>query len=608
MSHGRCLLQLNSLSVTTVKSSETILESANAILTDGSRVGLVGPNGCGKSTLLKILSQGEIKSDSGEDETKEISYWCIKSGSIEGILSPDFRDDDSVLLVDQDILCWSRLFPGVGSEKELLELPLPEAFDLAVALGVQSAYDDAELWRSLCVTADNLLGWNLANYTQTPIKKLSPGAAFRAYIAVALRRPGVRLLLLDEPTNHLDLPSILWLKAEIIASRKAFVVVSHDEAFLNEVANYIWEIDTVHHNLTVSTMQYSVYKQSKLKAIEAQRRAYEGQQRRHKKLSTAAEKLRTASKKGEFSKAKDHDLMQRDFRRNRAGRSGKKAATLERLRDSEKKIERVVDKEPLKIRLEPISVNNDSSIMLNEVRLGHTKQVADDSSKADEKSGNDDNKNDTEAQEMKPLPLPPLSFRLDYGERVALIGYNSIGKSTLLHTLTGMIQPMSGSVYIGKDLIIGNLMQEHQSLPRKITPRAYLATLTGEDMFVAGSRVIGFGLTYHQVDMPIEDLNPGARARLLLASFSMRRVNMLVLDEPTNHLDEEAVSELTATLNEYEGIVLVVSHDRCFLESLRLSYTLVLSPQGLSRIDSIDLFVNEIEEAVEIVVAKAAMF
>ena len=160
--------------------------------------------------------------------------------------------DQAVLLVEQDELSWSTLLGG--DEEELRELPLPDALDLAAAdpEAPQYALDDVEAWRRLSLAAHDALEWRTARYDTTPLGQLSPGSAVRAYLAVALNRRSVRLLLLDEPTNHLDLPSILWLQHTLLASGKAVVMVSHDAAFLDAVADHIWYIDPYEHSLTTS--------------------------------------------------------------------------------------------------------------------------------------------------------------------------------------------------------------------------------------------------------------------------------------------------------------------------------------------------------------------
>jgi len=434
-----------------------------------------------------------------------------------------------------------------------------------------------ETWRTLHIAASQHLGWHTAGYNTTPVGKLSPGCAVRAYLAVALHRPGIRLLLLDEPTNHLDMPSILWLQASIAASGKAVVFVSHDAAFLDAVADHLWDIDPTKHALTVSGAKFGDFCRAKEMARAQQRLAYEAQQERSKRLTAAADKLRAASAAGSRYQSRDHDTMQRDFKRDRAGRSGGKAKALESLRDSEAAVERVVDRAPLRIVLDTARGGLDSHIMLGDAVLGYP--------------------------ESGPLPLVPLTLRIDFGERVAIVGVNGVGKSTLLKSLTGTLEPLGGSVHLGRELRVGNLMQEHESLPRGETPRQHLAALVAIPPFDAGVRLMQYGLTRQQVDRSIGELNPGARARTLLATFAYKKVNALILDEPSNHLDDEAVSEVVGTLNDYAGTVIAVTHSRDFLEAVRFTRTLVLSHDGLREIESLDDFLQVTEDAAKKVVA-----
>jgi len=563
------MLKLSSLSLATP--DKPLLDTVDAILVDGDIVGLVGPNGSGKSTLLRALLNGTPK------EVFE-PYYSITSGRIHGSHSIDEREPGSVLLVDQDILSWSSLFPGIGTEEEIRNMTVPDALDMAIAVENIAADEDKETWRRLNIAA-SAVGWGTANYNTTPISVLSPGSALRAYLAVAMHRPSIELLFMDEPTNHLDLPSILWLQHTIRESGKTFIIVSHDETFLDAVVTKIWEIGD-DDSLTVSSAKYSDYKHAKMVAIENQRRAYDDQQHRNEQLTTAITKLKVATKRGEFFDYGDASKLQKKFKRDRAGRSGRKAAALETFRDSQEVVEQVIDHAPLQLRFDPLGHGIDSSIQIESVILGFGRGT------------------DHETA----LPLPPISLRVDFGERVALIGYNGVGKSTLLQTITRNFEPISGTVSIGRDLRIGSLMQEHQSLPRDITPRDHIAALCGLSRFAAGTRVISYGLTIHQVDSPISELNPGARARLLLATFAIRRVNVLILDEPTNHLDEEAIHEVIASINVFEGTVFVVSHDRSLLNEMKLTRFYRLSAEGLSEIESVEHFVEDTEPLVEKIV------
>eukprot|EP01122_Echinamoeba_exundans_P010290 TRINITY_DN3820_c0_g1_i1.p1 TRINITY_DN3820_c0_g1~~TRINITY_DN3820_c0_g1_i1.p1 ORF type:complete len:577 (-),score=128.44 TRINITY_DN3820_c0_g1_i1:183-1913(-) len=569
------MLRLEAVSVSS--SDAPLLESVDAILVKGERVGLVGPNGSGKSTLMRVLAHMAQDASSSSLDVKP--YFSITSGKIEGYLSHE-RAPGSVLLVAQDDPSWATLFPTVGTEEEILQMTIPELLDMAAAEGGDQEIEEAETWRRLCVAAGDSLQWNIANYPETPIGKLSPGCAHRAYLAIALHRPSIELLLLDEPTNHLDLPSLIWLQQTILVSGKTVILVSHDESFLDAVVDHIWEIDGHTHTMTVSAAKYSAYKHAKLLAIEHQRHAYEVQQERHQKMTATYERLKQATKRGEFYVRRDHATLHQDFKRERAGRSGKRASAVLKQRDKEEKVEKVVDHAPLRLRLAAIDANMDSSIMLDSVELGYGAGT----------------------EGATALPVPPITLRVDYSERITLMGYNGIGKSTLLRTLTGEIAPLSGSVSIGRALRFGNLMQEHESLPRDKTPRDLICSLTQLEREKAASTVISYGLTIHQVDAPISELNPGARARLLLATFSLRKVNVLILDEPTNHLDEEAVHEVIASLESYPGTIIVVSHNREFLNSLNLTRTYRLSSEGLEELESVDSFVEETEEIVEEVV------
>eukprot|EP00050_Salpingoeca_kvevrii_P011988 m.19601 g.19601 ORF g.19601 m.19601 type:complete len:580 (+) comp3754_c0_seq1:3-1742(+) len=577
------LLSLNRFSLSV--GSTQLLDSVDAQLVEGQRVALVGPNGCGKSTLLRALAGRKASTNTegtGNSESSE-DYYLVGTNGISGTL----HDGDAagkLLFVQQDNLSWSSLVlrsqeqVGGFSEDDLREMTVPEALDTAAAL-FEDAVDEVDAWRRVSVAADELLEWRTARYDETPINQLSPGSAVRAYLAVALARQSIRLLLLDEPTNHLDLPSVLWLQHALIASGKTVLLVSHDVAFLDAVATQIWLIDPIEHSLTMSSARYSDFMSARALAQQQQQAAFEAQKVKHKRLAAVADKLRSASSAGAQFAAKDHDTLQRDFKRDRAGRSGHKAKAMKTRIEKEPLVQAVARHVPLTIELEPVEPGGESSIVLTAVRLGYPGHV---------------------------LDLADISLRIDYGERVAFVGFNGAGKTTLLRTMLGELEPQAGEVRLGRNLRLGNLTQEHESLPRDKTPREFIMDLTDVASLNACSCLIHFGLNRRQVDCPIGELNPGARARVLLASFSIRRVNTLVLDEPTNHLDEEAVLEVTATINDYSGTVIIVSHSRPFLTAVRLTRVLRLASDGLTELDSLESFVTISEDAARAVVEQCS--
>jgi ATPase subunit of ABC transporter with duplicated ATPase domains len=562
------LLQVSNLSLAV--GANELVDGVSTRVVDGQRVALIGPNGCGKSTLLRALRQAS-------DQPLSEHYYTVVSGSIE-LGTPA----DSILHVEQDDLQWSELLPTAEcSEDGIREMMLPDALDLAAATGDEAAVEDAEMWRRLSVAADKSLGWHTAGYDRTPIGKLSPGCAARAYLAVALHRPGMKLLLLDEPTNHLDIPSVIWLQQVILASAKALVLVSHDAHFLEVVADHLWDVDPIRRSVTVTGAKFEAFRHAKELAREQQRAAHEAHSERHKRLTAAADKLRDASAAGARFETKDRAKLQRNFKRDRAGRSGGKAKAIEALRDSVVAIERGVERAPLRIQLDTPGSGHDSHIMLGEAVLGYA--------------------------QTGPLPLPPVTLRVDFGERVAIVGANGVGKSTLLRVLAGSLTTLRGTAHVGRELRVGNLTQEHESLPFGQTPRQHLAALAGLPPFDAGQRLIRYGLTLQQVDRAIGELNPGARARTLLATFAYAKANALILDEPSNHLDGEALSEVMGTLNEYEGTVIAVSHNLDFLRSVRFTRTLCLDHDGLREVESLDEYVRFTAETVRSVLQAAGL-
>lgn len=545
--------------------STVLCENINAQILDGQRVALVGENGSGKSTLLRAMATPPGLG----------TYYTASAGTITGELAE--RPQHAVLHVAQDELSWASLLHTSGLEEaELRELPLPEALEYALAGGHEEALEDEEFWRAHMVAAGATLHWDVSRYDTTPLGELSPGSALRAYLAIAIRRPSVKLLLLDEPTNHLDLPSILWLQQALLASRKAAVIVSHDGMFLDAVADHVWDLSAETRTLTVSGAKYSAFRHAQQVAREEQQAAYEQQQARHKRLTATAAKLQTASTAGSHYVGPDGDKLLRDFRRERAGRSGSKAKAILQRRDAQAAVEAVRDKPPMHIPLDPVKPGADSSIMCGEVLL--------------ERGG-------------EALPLPPITLRLDFGERVGLVGFNGVGKSTLMDTLTGRIPCYTGTVSVGRQLTVGELTQLHASLPRDSTPRTYMGTAFGMAPLLAANCLIRYGLSLQQVDVAISELNPGARVRIVFAAFAQRKVNALLLDEPTNHLDEEAVTALIQALADFEGAVLLISHHRELLSSVRLDKVWQLSSAGLQEQESMAAYLDKIEADAEAVVA-----
>ncbi len=402
------------------------------------------------------------------------------------------------------------------------------------------------------------LDHNVANLSSGQKSKI-------ALIGILLK--GVDLLLLDEPTNNLDLPALIWLEDFLRKSTASAIIVSHDRRFLDRLVKKIFELDRNTRNLNISGGTYSEYLVTVAMRLARQRLDYQAQQEEIERLKEQARQKRVAAVMGSKWKGTDNDKMLRGFKRDRAERSGRVAKTLEKRIEQMEKVDKPNERDPLEIPLE----SNDSPGMLD-IRLI-----------------------DVVAGYRDGFYAGPMSLDIRFGNRVGIMGLNGSGKSTVLKTITGMLPALGGKVEIGSGVKLGNMMQEHESLPRNETLYEFLIKRgeLSEEMTFATLRKYGFA--ERQIRQRIDTLSPGGRARLLLALFSVQSVNVLVLDEPTNHLDLEALEALEETLKTYTGTVILVSHDRYFLETAQLDTTYLLSEGNLTKIPDYGTYMADAE-------------
>ena len=304
------------------------------------------------------------------------------------------------------------------------------------------------------------------------------------------------------------------------------------------------------------------------KRIANQKEEYRLQQEEIERLSERVREKKAEATKGSHWSPNDNDKFLRGFKRDRAGKSSKVAKTIEKRMEQMDKVDKPVERKPFEIPLEAEVGSGSLNVRLTDVVTGYPGTFS----------------------------IGPLSFEAYYGDRVGIMGLNGTGKSTLLKTITGQVTPLSGKIEIGSGIRIGNMMQEHETLPRELTLLEFLSERAHLDPQVSYSRLSKFGFDERQAKLPISTLSPGGRARLLLALFSAQSVNMLVLDEPTNHLDLEALEALEEAVKTYRGTILLVSHDRYFLEKASLDTTYVLSDGVLTKIPDYRTYVKSAEE------------
>ena len=514
-----------------------LFEGLDLIVAPGDVVGLVGPNGAGKTTLLRILA-GERPPDAGSvtvsPATAHIGYLRQEH---------ERRDGESVSLN------LSRRCGVVAAQTELDRA----AHALADALpGADDDYSEAlESWLALgCADFDERvvqvvddIGLDVS--LDLPMTALSGGQAARVGLA-ALLLSRYDVYLLDEPTNDLDVEGLDLLEEFVDSLDAPVVVVSHDREFLARTVTTVVEIDRSLQRITTYGGGYEAYLDERSVARRQARLAYESYAGRRAELETRARTQRAWMEKGVKNarrKAKDNDKIGRKFRTESTEKQAAKARQTERL------IERLdVVEEPRK-----------------EWQLQFTIAAA-------PRSGDIVTVARAASVSRGDFVLGPVDLQLDARDRVAVTGPNGAGKSTLLALLLGRIPPDAGQVSIGSGVVVGEVDQA-RALFLGDAPLVDAFALAVPEWPTAEVRTLlaKFGLGVHQVTRSASALSPGERTRAALALLQARGVNLLVLDEPTNHLDLPAIEQLEEALESFDGTVLLVTHDRRMLDTVRLT-------------------------------------
>lgn len=547
------LLQVNGVSKhygTTV-----VLSNISLQIQERDRIGLVGANGAGKSTLLRIIA-GEMSADEGDifrSKEARIGYLAQNSG-----LQSDRSIRDELMSVFAHLL---------DTERELRELEAQMADPQLIR--DEKAYQDvldryaakSDRFREQggygieARVRGMLSGMGFGSFDpDTPIRNLSGGQKTRLALAkLLLQEP--ELLLLDEPTNHLDIETLTWLEDYLRGYPGAVLVVSHDRYFLDALTNVIYEIERT--RCKRYTGNYSRYMELKAAEYEIELKHYEQQQ-------------------------EEIARMEEFIRRNIV-----RASTTKRAQSRRKALERMERLDKPAGELKRASFRFEAARQSGKDVLGASGLAA------SYAGGNRLFRN--------------VSFELKRGDSVALIGPNGVGKSTLLHLLTGRKQPDEGRIDWGTNVTIGYYDQEQRELNPSHTVLEELWSAFPHLEEVRIRTVLGnFLFSGEDVLKRIGSLSGGEKARVALAKLMLLQANVLILDEPTNHLDLVSKEVLEAALLDYEGTLLFISHDRYFLNKLA-DRVLELTPDGVVEyLGNYDDYVEKKRELAAIEAERAA--
>ncbi len=527
----KMILQLNGISKSYL--GDPILSKITMKMERGDRIGLIGVNGAGKSTLLKIIT-GDLPYDEGDI--------FIGKGMKLGYLR-----QDSGLQPDHTI--WTEMLGAFTelqeAEKELRELEMqmgepscinnPEKLEQVMKIyasksdwfSQQGGYDVEAKINSML----NGMGFGSIP-TNTLIESLSGGQKTRLALAkILLEQPD--LLLLDEPTNHLDFATLNWLESYLRGYQGAIIVISHDRYFLDALVNEIYEIERTHG--TTYSGNYSKYVESKVKNRELMEKKYTMQQQQIAKMEDYIERNITMATSSKSAKNKRKQLERID--RLEKPQKDLKHAQMTFATDKRS------HKEVLKVK---------------DVVLSY------------------------QLEDSKKILLQDIEFSLDRGDRVALVGPNGVGKSTLLKALLHELSPDRGVIAWGNGVTIGYYDQEQETLhPNNTVLQEVWSTFPSMEEARIRSVLGNFLFTKEDVFKKIASLSGGEKARVALAKLILQKANVLIMDEPTNHLDLFSKEVLEEALLQFDGTLLCISHDRYFLNKLA-NKLLELSPTGMT--------------------------
>lgn len=526
--------------------AETILEEVNFEIKGKDKIAIVGRNGAGKSTLLKAIINNDMFSEGIGDE----KFSIYKEGTpVIGYLKQIEFEDDSITMLDEILKVYKPIIDLENKIQKLVEKMQTDKSE-EIATEYSKAMDryeflDGYTYKKEYETVINKFGFS-ADDKLKKISEFSGGQRTKiAFMKLLLSKPDI--LLLDEPTNHLDVSTIEWLEGYLRNYPRAVVIVSHDRMFLDKIVNKVYEIE--YGAITKYTGNYADFERQKKVNYEKQLKDYEYQQAEIKRLMRVVERFRYKASKAKMAQAKL------------------------------KQIEHMVKvKEPSKYDLTTFKTNfalekesGRDVLHVKDLEIGYDSSIQ------------------------------KISFDLYRGQKLGIIGENGIGKSTLLKTIVGTIEKLGGEFEFGHNVQVGYFDQQMALLDSEKTVFDDFATefpsLTTTEIRNSLAAFMFYG---EDVFKKISMLSGGEKVRLELAKILKKGPNLLILDEPTNHMDIVGKESLERLLEEYKGTILVVSHDRFFINKVTDSL-LVFSKQGVKFFDgSYEKYEEErIEEQTE---------
>ena len=535
---------LNATNISKSFGSNEIIKDANFLVNEHEKVAIVGVNGAGKTTLLKILT-GEEHADGG-------NVILAKDAKL-GYLRQINNVDSTLSIIDE---LYTVIEHILNMEKRMLEMQeqmqhlsgeaLEELYSSYTALTHSYELMDGYAAKSKVIGILKGLGFDENDFDRK-INTLSGGQKTRVFLAkLLLEEPDI--ILLDEPTNHLDLRSIEWLESYLLNYKGAVIIVSHDRYFLDKIVSKVIDIENA--EVQMYSGNYSDFSAKKQMLLDAKMKEYLNQQQEIKHQEAVITKLK------QFNREK----------------------SIKRAESRQKQLEKIERVEAPKTHIENMRLSLDISKESGKDVL----TVHDLSKSFDEKH-----------------LFSNINFEIKRGERVAIIGDNGTGKTTLLKIINGLLTPDTGEVIYGSNVSIAYYDQEHQVLHMDKTLFDEISDTYPEMNNTQIRNILAaFLFTGEDVYKKIGDLSGGERGRVSLVKLMLSKANFLLLDEPTNHLDILSKDVLESALNSFPGTICYVSHDRYFINKTATRILDLTGNRLLNYIGNYDYYIEK-REAVE---------
>ncbi|KZU90468.1 ABC-F family ATP-binding cassette domain-containing protein [Lactiplantibacillus plantarum] len=534
--------------------ADVLFDNVQMDIQEHARVALVGRNGAGKSTLLKMIA-GETVPDEG--------HISMRNGLTIGYLAQDQGLDSNNTIWEEMSSVFAELHaiekrmhqlenqlsdPAIMNDEQAYQQTLKTYDQIQTEFQQKNGYGYQAEIRGV------LHGFQFdADVYDKSVTALSGGQKTQLALAKLLLEKR-DLLILDEPTNHLDVETLTWLESYLQSYSGALLIVSHDRYFLDRVVNEVYDLS--HHEMVHYTGNYDQFVQEKAARIQAQWKHYEKQQAEISKLE---------------------DFVNRNIVRasttKRAQARRKQLAKMDRLDRPDS------DEKTAHFGFHAAKQSGNIVLTVKDAAVGYDGQILSE----------------------------PDNLNIKKHEAIAIVGPNGIGKSTFLKSILGQIPFIKGQAVFGTNVVTGYYDQEQRNLNDKktvlselwdehpTTPEKDIRTILGSFLF-----------TGEDVDKPVHALSGGERARLLLTKLAMQNDNFLILDEPTNHLDIDSREVLEVALNDFDGTLLFVSHDRYFINQVATSVVEV-SPEGTELfLGDYDYYIDKKQEQAEIAAAAAS--